>query len=97
MRTTLTIEDQLAKPLKEAAQRSRKSFKDIVNETLREGLAVYPALPKPKSYKVKPVSMGGVRQEINLEKALQLSDRIESEEIIRKVRMKKLFSSTPTC
>jgi len=34
MRTNLTIEDKLAEALKEAAYRSKKSFKEVVDETL---------------------------------------------------------------
>ena len=41
MRTTLTIDDHLARALKERAHRSGKPFKQIVNETLRAGLATY--------------------------------------------------------
>jgi hypothetical protein len=89
MRTTLTIDDQLAKALKEAAQRSDKSFKDIVNETLRAGLMVQRALPKAKLYKVKPTSLGGVKPGIDLVKALALADQLEAEELVRKLQMKK--------
>jgi len=34
MRTTLTIDDELAEALKEAAYRSKKSFEELINETL---------------------------------------------------------------
>lgn len=39
MRTTLTIDDDLAAALKRSAQRSGKSFKAIVNEAIRRGLS----------------------------------------------------------
>lgn len=38
MRTTLTLDDELARKLKELAHRRRVSFKRIVNETLKAGL-----------------------------------------------------------
>jgi predicted transcriptional regulator len=38
MRTTLTIDDQVAEALKDLARRSDRSFEDVVNETLRRGL-----------------------------------------------------------
>ncbi len=38
MRTTLTIDDDLARKLKLAAAREQKSFKEVVNQTLRKGL-----------------------------------------------------------
>ena len=39
MRTTLTIDDDLAAALKRSAARSGKSFKAIVNEAIRRGMS----------------------------------------------------------
>jgi hypothetical protein len=39
MRTTLTLNDDIAEQLVELARESRKSFKAVVNETLRRGLS----------------------------------------------------------
>ena len=89
MRTTLTIEDSLAKELKEAAHKSGKSFKEVVNEALRAGLRAKKNSSKAKPYRVKSCSMGGPNRGINLDKALRLADEIENEEIARKVCMKK--------
>jgi hypothetical protein len=38
MRTTLTLDDDLAERLADLARESRKPFKAVVNETLRRGL-----------------------------------------------------------
>lgn len=89
MRTTLTIDDKIAKALKAAAYRSGKSFKQIVNETLRAGLAAKQVPPKPKPYKVKPASLGGVMAGIDLDKALRVAESIEDDEIARKLQMRK--------
>jgi len=89
MRTTLTIDDQLAKALKDAAHKSNKSFKEVVNETLRAGLAAKKTRGNARPYRLKPVSMGHVGTEYDLDKALQLADTLEDEELIRKLRMKK--------
>ena len=40
MRTTLTIEDDLAAALKDRARLSGRSFKAVVNEVMRNGLTV---------------------------------------------------------
>jgi hypothetical protein len=46
MRTTLTLDDDLAERLADLARESRKPFKAVVNETLRRGLGESPpALP----------------------------------------------------
>jgi len=89
MRTTLTIEDQIAAALKELAYRSGKSFKQVVNDTLHAGLNAENALPKAKPYKLEPVSLGGVKGDFDLNKALQLADSLEDEEITRKLLLRK--------
>lgn len=89
MRTTITLDDRLARTLKERAHRSGKSFKAVINETLRAGLAAGGALPRAKPYKLKSHSLGAARADINLDKALILADRMEDEEILRKLQLNK--------
>ena len=89
MRTTLTIDDRIAKALKEAAHRSGRSFKAVVNETLQTGLTSKRALPNAKRYRLTPTALGGILPGIDIDKALQLADDIEDEEILRKLQMKK--------
>ena len=53
MRTTLTLDDDLAAALKEQARRADQPFKQVVNDTLRRGLS--PALPEAEAcYQVRP-------------------------------------------
>jgi plasmid stability protein len=89
MRTTLTLDDQLAKALKSAAHRSGKPFKEVVNETLRAGLAAERTRGKPRPYRLKPASLGGVRPGFDLDKALRLADALEDEEIARELAQRK--------
>lgn len=89
MRTTLTIDDRLAKTLKALAHRSGKPFKQVVNETLQAGLAAAEAPVKARPYRVKPVSLGGVLPGIDLTKALRLADAMEDDEIARKLELRK--------
>lgn len=89
MRTTLTIDDELARALKELAHSSGKSFKDVVNETLRAGLTGQKALPRARPYRIRPSSLGGVMPGIDLNKALRLADALENEEIARKLELRK--------
>lgn len=89
MRTTLTIDDNIAKALKEAAHRSGKSYKEVVNEALRVGMTAKHLINKAKPYRLKPVSLGSVSPGYNLDKALQLADHLEDAEIARKLDMKK--------
>jgi hypothetical protein len=88
MRTTLTIDDSIAEVLKDLAHRSKKPFKEVVNETLRAGLSAR-QVPRAKPYRVKPASLGDVLPGINLDKALALADALEDQEIAAKIKRRK--------
>jgi hypothetical protein len=59
MRTTLTIDDDIAAALERLRRAEDKSLKELVNETLRRGLE-RPNVParKPKRSWTRPVSLG---------------------------------------
>jgi plasmid stability protein len=86
MRTTLTLDDDLAAALKENAYQKGKSFKAMVNEVLRAGLAHLASPPKARPYTLEPVDLGGVAPGVDLNKALQLADALEDEEMIRELK-----------
>ena len=89
MRTTLTIDDSTAKKLRQIAHETGKSYKQVVNETLRRGLAAANVREPTGTYKLKPSSMGGVSADYNLDKALALADHLEDEEIVEKLKRRK--------
>jgi len=89
MRTTITLDDRLARALKDLAHRSGKPFKQVVNETLRAGLEAGAAPARPRPYRLKPVSLGGPLPGIDLTKALQLAAQLEDDEILRKLHQRK--------
>ncbi len=74
--------------MKALAHRSGKPFKQVVNETLQAGLSAREA-PKPKRYRVKPASLGGVMPGFDIDKALRLAAALEDEEIARKLELRK--------
>jgi hypothetical protein len=57
MRTTLTIDPDVAQLLAQALERAQKPFKQIVNDALRRGLSA-PESPPRKPFKVTPYAMG---------------------------------------
>jgi len=77
MRTTLTLDDDLAKELQEAARNSGRSLKEVVNETLRHGLATgaSPSRRVPR-FRVRPQRCG-FRAGIDLTKLNRLVDELE--------------------
>ena len=89
MRTTLTLDEQIAKALKDAAHRTGKPFKQVVNEALRAGLAAGHAPAKARRYRVKPAALGGVMGSLDLRKALRLAGALEDREIARKLALCK--------
>ena len=89
MRTTLTIDDSTARKLKQLAHETGKSYKQVVNETLRRGLAAAKVREPAGTYKLKTASMGGLAADYNLDKALALADRLEDEEIAEKMQRRK--------
>ena len=89
MRTTLTLDDEIATALREIAYRTGESFKAAVNATLRAGLAAAEAPPKPKRYRLKPASLGGALPGVDLDKALRLADVLDDEGIARKLELRK--------
>jgi len=88
MRTTLTIDDYLMQELKEKAYRSGKSLKYVVNNALRKSLQETDKPVCRKQYICKTYSMG-YPPLVDLDKALALSIKLEDEEIIRKMNLKK--------
>lgn len=86
MRTTLILNDRLAKALKRSARQSGKSLDTVINETLKAGLASHRSLPKRTRYRLKPVPLGGVKPGIDLDKTLALFDHIEGQEAAHTLR-----------
>jgi hypothetical protein len=84
----LTLENDLARALREEARRSGQPLKRIVNETLRVGLAARRS-PAARRYRLTPVSLGGVVPGIDLDKALRLAEALEDEATARKLEMRK--------
>ena len=62
MRTTLTIDDDLAAMLEQMRRKRAASLKDLINEALRRGLRDMAARPKPSSsFQTRSVDLGRVR------------------------------------
>ncbi len=60
MRTTLTIDDDVAVQLERLRRSGKGSLKQIVNDLLREGLQSKEALPpKRKAHRTRSVRLGG--------------------------------------
>lgn len=80
MRTTLTIDDDLARTLKETAHRQRRAFRDVVNDALRRGIGQSVGDP-PARYTVEPLHLG-FAPGVDLRRLNQLADDLDAQEFV---------------
>lgn len=76
MRTTITLDDDVAARLKAEARRSGRSFKDVVNDAIRTGLTARRTPPRQR-FEVKTRDLGGVRPGLSLDNIEELLDQVE--------------------
>lgn len=89
VRTTLTLDNDVAAELKKLAFEQGRPFKQVVNETLRAGLGAGQAPPRAKRFRIEPVAMGAPRPGIDLDKALRLADALEEAAIAKELEARK--------
>ena len=86
MRTTVTLDPDVAAKLKETARERGISFKEALNSNVRRGLEGETDAAKP--YRL-PTRRLGARPGIDLDKALGLAAELEDAEIRRKLALRK--------
>ena len=78
MRTTLTLDNDIAESLKERARLLDMPFKQVVNDVLRRGMS--PVIREtPAEYRVTP-NRSGLAPGVDPLKLNQLNDQLEAEE-----------------
>jgi len=77
MRTTLTLDDDVAARLQAEARRSGRPFKTVVNEHLRAALAQRKAVRAVPPFRVEPRSLGGPLPGLSYDNVGTLLDEIE--------------------
>jgi hypothetical protein len=80
MRTTLTIDDDLAGMLRQLARQLDKPFREVVNTTLRKGLAAQHAVSTHQVV-VRPHDFGASRG-TDLDRLNQLVDELDAEKYL---------------
>lgn len=87
MRTTLTLDNDLVRELQRLARQSEQSFKDVVDETLRRGLASRrqknPESPPPP-FRVQAKARG-FRAGVDIEHLNRLNDELETADFQREL------------
>ena len=77
MRTTLTLDDDVAAKLANASRTSGKPFKEVVNTLLRRALFETRAAQKPDAFVVQPQKMGGLKAGFTLDKIFAVMDEAD--------------------
>lgn len=77
MRTTITLDEDVAAKLTSLARRTGRAFRDVVNETLRRGLARPAASPPREPFRVKTRDMGRLRPGVSLDSVADLIEQVE--------------------
>jgi hypothetical protein len=76
MRTTITLDEDIAAKLKAQMRKTGASFKDVVNEMLRTGLVLSEKASKQEPFKVNARPLG-LRPGLNYDSASELLEQIE--------------------
>ena len=85
MRTTVTLDEDVAQQIDQRMRERGASFKSVVNELLRRGLQ---ASDDPEPYS-SPTFRLGVRPDVDIDKALALASAMDDEEVARKLERAK--------
>jgi hypothetical protein len=86
MRTTVTLDPDVAERVKAIARRRGISFKEALNGAIRAGLVSQRGGAKPYRLPSRPMRL---REGIDLTKALQVAAALEDEETVRKLERRK--------
>ena len=78
MRTTLTIDDDLADQIQKLRRRQGHSLKRVINSLLREGLQSLQSRPRAKKYRAGTYELG-MRPGFDPMRLNQLVDELEAE------------------
>jgi plasmid stability protein len=77
VRTTLTLDDDVAARLAAEARRHGRPFKVVVNEMLRAGLSQQRSAEKQAPFKVKTHDFGGLQAGLSLDNIGALLEQLE--------------------
>lgn len=86
MRTTVTLDEDVAAKLHQVSRERGVSFKGALNDAVRAGLAA--GAPASRSFHVHTQPLG-VRPNVDIDRALNLAGEIEDSEILRKLELRK--------
>ncbi|KZS52768.1 antitoxin [Mycobacterium kansasii] len=81
MRTTVTLDDDVAQLVRRRMAERQVSFKKALNDAIRDGAM---GRPEPRRFVTRTTDLGVPA--VNLDRALQLAADLEDEELVRRQR-----------
>ncbi|MBI4864695.1 MAG: hypothetical protein HY815_31235 [Candidatus Riflebacteria bacterium] len=85
MRTTVTLDADVARKLRELTHRRRTSFEAVLNETIPRGLDAQERSDAVEPFSVEP-HHGGFRPGLDVGKLDQLLDQLDTDEFLLEAR-----------
>jgi hypothetical protein len=77
VRTTITLDDDVAAKLRSLSRRSGRAFREVVNDVLRRGLARPPESRGRSPFRVVARDLGARRPGVSLDNVAELIERVE--------------------
>lgn len=77
MRTTLTLGEDVAAKLQAEARRAGRPFREIVNETLRRGLASRRAAGRRQEFRIRVRDLGNLKPGFALDNVAALIEQVD--------------------
>lgn len=84
MRTTLTLDRDVAEALQKQMKRTGQGLKATINDAIRIGLRLGGRPPRRQRFEVQPHAFG-VRPGIDLDRINQLVDELDAQDAARKI------------
>lgn len=84
MRTTLTLDRDVAERVRQEVRRTGKAMKAVINGALRLGLGMSGKRVPRRRFEVQPHAFG-FKPGVDLDRLNQLADELETEEAARKI------------
>ena len=86
MRTTVTLDPDVAARLQAVVRERGISFKEALNTSVRQGLARADGTARPYRVPARPLDL---REGVDLDKAMRLAGDLEDAELVRKLELRK--------
>jgi hypothetical protein len=83
MRTTITLDDDVAANLRTIARKSGRAFKDVVNDALRKGLALEIAAKRLPPFAIADEHLIRLIPGLNYDKVEEIFDQLDSPSRLR--------------